>query len=155
MKKSDREIMEILEAFDATMNANSAAELAGSIRRRCAGMSRARARDAGRPVTGSSRRERITDPFVGKIEEWVDRARGKVRADVVHEQLVGLELTGTERSTRWVVAEAKRSWRAGSRRKYRLWIAEQFDWGQGRRPRPGQGGAGDVAVLRVAGVVAL
>lgn len=134
MKKSDREIMEILEAFDATKSANSAAELAGvdpkTVRRYV------RARDAGRPVTGSSRRERITDPFLGKIEEWVDRTRGKVRADVVHERLVGLGFTGTERSTRRAVAEAKRAWRAGNRRTYRPWITEpalwlQFDWGQG------------------------
>lgn len=66
------------------------------------------ARDAGRPVTGPSRRERITDPYAGKIEEWVDRTRDKVRADVVHERLVGLGFTGTERSTRRAVAEAKR-----------------------------------------------
>lgn len=134
MKKSDREIMEILEAFDATKSANSAAGLAGvdpkTVRRYVA------ARDAGRPVTGPSRRERITDPFVDKIEEWVDRSRGKVRADVVHERLVGLGFTGTERSTRRAVAEVKRAWRAGNRRTYRPWITEpglwlQFDWGQG------------------------
>jgi len=48
MKKSDREIMEILEAFDATGCAHSAAALAGvdpkTVRRYVA------ARDAGRPV---------------------------------------------------------------------------------------------------------
>lgn len=142
MKKSDREIMEILEAYDATENANSAAELAGvdpkTVRRYVA------ARDAGGPVAGPSRRERITDPFAGKIEEWVDRSRGKVRADVVHERLVGLGFTGTERSTRRAVAEAKRVWRAGRRRTYRPWISEpglwlQFDWGQGPKV-PGSDG---------------
>lgn len=134
MKKSDREIMEILEAFDATRNANSAAELAGvdpkTVRRYVA------ARDAGEPVTGPSRRERITDPFLPKIEEWVERTKGKVRADVIHERLVGLGFSGTERSTRRAVAGAKRAWRAGNRRTYRPWITEpglwlQFDWGQG------------------------
>ena len=134
MKKSDREIMEILEAFDVTGSANSAAELAGvdpkTVRRYVA------ARDAGAPVTGPSRRERILDPFAGKIEEWVDRSAGKVRADVVHQRLVGLGFTGTERTTRRAVAEAKRAWRAGRRRTYRPWITEpglwlQFDWGQG------------------------
>jgi hypothetical protein len=39
VKKSDREIMEILEAFDATGCAHSAAGIAGWIRRRCAAMS--------------------------------------------------------------------------------------------------------------------
>jgi hypothetical protein len=75
VKKSDREIMEILEAFDATQNANSAAELAGvdpkSVRRYVA------QRDAGRPMLGSLRRERITDPFLPKIEEWAERTKGR------------------------------------------------------------------------------
>ena len=51
VKKSDREIMDILEAFDATECAHSAAQLAGAdpktVRRYVA------ARDAGVPVTGS------------------------------------------------------------------------------------------------------
>ncbi len=53
MKKSDREIMEILEAYDATESAHSAAQLAGvdpkTVRRYVA------ARDQGRPVTGADR----------------------------------------------------------------------------------------------------
>lgn len=134
MKKSDREIMEILEAYDATSSAHSAAQLAGvdakTVRRYVA------ARDAGAPVTGPGRRGRITDPFLPKIEEWVERSAGKVRADVVHERLVGLGFTGNERSTRRAVAQAKGAWRAGRRRSYRPWITEpglwlQFDWGQG------------------------
>jgi predicted DNA-binding transcriptional regulator YafY len=50
MKKSDRDIMEILEAYDTTGNAHSAAQLAGvdpkTVRRYVA------ARDAGMPLTG-------------------------------------------------------------------------------------------------------
>lgn len=134
MKKSDRDIMEILEAFDTTGSAHSAAQLAGvdpkTVRRYVT------ARDAGRPVTGPSRRVRVTDPFLGKIEEWVEKSRGAVRADVVHERLVGLGFVGSERSTRRAVAGVKRAWRAGHRRTYRPWITEpglwlQFDWGQG------------------------
>ena len=49
MKKSDRDIMEILEAYDTTGNAHSAAQLAGvdpkTVRRYVA------ARDAGIPLT--------------------------------------------------------------------------------------------------------
>lgn len=136
MKKSDREVMEILEAFDATGSAHSAAQLAGvdpkTVRRYV------RARDAGRPVTGPSRRPRMIDPYLPKVEEWVDRSLGKIRADVVHERLVTLGFTGTERSTRRAVAEAKAAWRAGNRRTYRPWITEpglwlQFDWGEGPR----------------------
>lgn len=136
MKKCDREIMEILEAYDATGSAHSAAQLAGvdpkTVRRYVA------ARDAGRRVTGPARRPRIIDQHVAKIEEWVERSAGKVRADVIHERLVAMGFTGTERTTRRAVAEAKAAWKAGHRRTYRPWITEpglwlQFDWGEGPR----------------------
>jgi len=134
MKKCDREIMEILEAFDATESAHSAAQLAGvdpkTVRRYVA------ARDAGRPVSGPARRPRMIDEHLPKIEEWVERSKGKVRADVIHERLLAMGFTGTERTTRRAVAEAKAAWRAGNRRTYRPWITEpglwlQFDWGEG------------------------
>jgi transposase len=134
VKKSDREIMEILEAFDATGCAHSAAGIARvdpkTVRRYVA------ARDEGRAVTGPGRRPRIIDPYLDKIEEWVDRSEGKVRADIIHERLEGLGFSGDERTTRRAVAEAKAAWRAGHRRTYRPWIAEpglwlQFDWGNG------------------------
>ncbi len=74
---------------------------------------------------------------------WVDRSGGKLRADVAHDKLVGLGYTGSERSTRRAVAEAKRAYRAGHRRVFKPWIPEpgmwlQFDWGQG----PSIGGRG-------------
>jgi transposase len=134
VKKSDREIMEILEAFDATGCAHSAAGIAGvdpkTVRRYVA------ARDEGRPVTGVSRRPRIVDLYLAKIEEWVDRSQGKVRADIVHQRLRAVGFSGDERTTRRAVAEVKAAWRAGNRRTYRPWIAEpglwlQFDWGAG------------------------
>jgi hypothetical protein len=146
VKKSDREIMEILEAFDATGCAHSAAQIAGvdpkTVRRYVA------ARDAGRPVDGTVQRLKIIDPFLGKVEEWVDRSDGTVRADVVHGRLQALGFNGDERTTRRAVAEAKQAWRSGNRRRYRPWITEpglwlQFDWGTGPvvfgpdgRPRP-------------------
>ena len=134
MKKSDREIMEILEAFDATGSAHSASRLAGvdpkTVRAYVA------VRDAGRAVSGPGRRERLIDPFLAKLEEWVDRSQGAVRADVVHERLVVLGFAGDERTTRRAVAEVKARWQAGHRRTYRPWITEpglwlQFDWGAG------------------------
>jgi len=88
VQKSDREIMEILEAFDATGCAHSAAQLAGvdpkTVRRYVA------ARDAGRPIEATVWRAKIIDPFLAKIEELVDRSDGNVRADVVHQRLQGL-----------------------------------------------------------------
>jgi transposase len=134
VKKDAREIMEILEAFDATGCAHSAAPLAGcdpkTVRHWVA------RRDQGLPVPGSAQRPRLIDPFLDQIEDWVDRSKGQVRADVVHERLVVVGFTGDERTTRRAVAEAKDRWRAGHRRTYRPWITEpgmwcQFDWGAG------------------------
>lgn len=134
MKKSDREIMEILEAFDATGCAHSAAALAGvdpkSVRRYVA------KRAAGEPLDGPVKRVRIVDAFVPKIEEMVTTSDGAVPADVAHERLVAMGFTGDERTTRRAVAQAKAAYRDGHRRSYRRWITEpglwlQFDWGQG------------------------
>jgi hypothetical protein len=82
------------------------------------------ARDEGQPVAGPAKRPRLIDPFLAKIEEWVDRSEGKVRADVVHERLAGLGFIGDERTIRRAVAGAKERWRAGRRRRYRPWITE-------------------------------
>ncbi|MGH3830753.1 MAG: hypothetical protein ACRDRS_09950 [Pseudonocardiaceae bacterium] len=45
----------------------------------------------------------------------MDRSRGHVRADVVHERLVAVGFDGDERTTRRAVAEVKARWRAGHR----------------------------------------
>lgn len=83
MKKSDREIMEILEAFDATGCAHSAAGLAGvdpkTVRRYVA------KREAGEPVDAAVARPKLIDPFLEKIEELVETSEGEIRADVTHE----------------------------------------------------------------------
>jgi transposase len=146
VKKSDREIMEILEAFDATGCAHSAAPLAGvdpkTVRRYVA------ARDAGRPVDEPVQRPKLIDSFLPKVEELVEQSQGAVRADVVHERLQALGFGGDERTTRRAVAQVKAAYRDGHRRQYRPWITEpglwlQFDWGTGPvvfgpdgRPRP-------------------
>jgi transposase len=149
VKKSDREIMEILEALDATGVAHSAAPLCDAdpktVRRY------ARARDLGRPVTEPVPRPKLIDPFLGKVEEWVERSEGKVRADVVHERLAAMGFSGNERTTRRAVAAAKASWRAGHRRTYRPWITEpglwlQWDWGCGP-PVPGPDGSPRATLL--------
>ena len=141
--------MEILEAYDLTGSAHSAAALVGcdpkTVRRAV------ERRDRGLAVTGPGRRVRLIDPFAEKVEEWVDRSRGHVRADVVHERLVAVGFEGDERTTRRAVAEAKACWRAGHRRTYRPWITEpgmwcQFDWGEGPMV-PWAGGAARATLL--------
>lgn len=136
LTKSDREIMEILEAFDLTRCAHSAAKLAGVDEKTVARY--VALRDAGRDPLVPAGRARSIDRFMDKIEELVEKSQGRVRADVVHERLVAMGFDGADRSTRRAVAEAKEAWKDGRRRKYRPWVPEpgmwlQFDWGEGPR----------------------
>jgi transposase len=128
--------MEILEAYDSTRCAWSAAQLAGcdikTVQRYVA------IRDAGGNPHARIRRARSIDVFLEIIEQKVDKAQGKVRADVIHQDLVAMGFTGSERTTRRVVADIKAAWRAGHRRRYRPWVPEigmwlQWDWGEGPR----------------------
>ena len=136
MTKSGREIMEILEAYDLTGCAHSAAQLAGTDRKTV--LRYVALRQAGADPAERQGRPRSADPFVSKVEELVDRSSGKIRADVVHRRLTAMGYAGSERTTRRAVAEAKAAWRAGHRRTYRPWIPEpgmwlQWDWGEGPR----------------------
>jgi transposase len=131
--------MEILEAFDLTRCAWSAAELVGCDHKTVARY--VALRDAGADPTAPPRRLREIDPFLAKVEELVDRSAGKIRADVVHDRLAVMGYQGSDRSTRRAVAELKAAWRAGHGRRYRPWVPEpgmwlQFDWGDG--PKIGQ-----------------
>jgi transposase len=136
--KSREEIMQILEAFDLTGSYKAAGELAGCSHHTVAGW--VAKRDGGLlPAPAEpARRERIIDPWLPKIEEWVERSKGKVRADVAFRNLCRLGFCGSERTVRRAVAEAKEAYRAGKRRIYRPWIPEpgmwaQWDWGEGPR----------------------
>ena len=106
-----------LEAYDLTRCAHSAALLVGcdekTVTRYVA------VRDAGRDVGEWERRSRMIDPFLSKIEELVEASQGRIRADVVHEKLTAMGFSGTDRTTRRAVAEAKTAYRDGHRRKYR------------------------------------
>jgi transposase len=132
--KSDRERMEILEAFDLTRCYWSAGELAGCDHKTVEHY--IEIRDAGGDPFARPRRPRLVDPFLEKIEELVERSHGHIRADVVHARLVAMGFTGDERTTRRAVAEAKEAYAAGHRRTYRPWVPEpgmwaQYDWGHG------------------------
>jgi hypothetical protein len=57
--------------------------------------------DAAGGVPGARERGRPTvDPFAGKIVEWVERSRGKIRADRAHERLVLMGYRGSRRDLR-------------------------------------------------------
>ena len=133
--KSREEIMNMLEAFDLTGSLRGAGELAGVSHHTVARY--VAKRDAGELFGGGPRRrERIIDPFLAKIEEWVERSGAKIRADVAFDKLTALGYTGSERTVRRAVAEVKANHRRGRRRVYRPWIPEpgmwaQWDWGAG------------------------
>jgi hypothetical protein len=127
--------MEILEAYDLTGSLRDAAELAGSSHHTVASLVAARERGELTPGR-AERRDMLVDPNREKLEEWVDRSRGKVRADVAHEKLIPLGYSGSERTTRRAVAEAKTAYWAGRWRVHRPWVAEpgmwfQYDFGDG------------------------
>jgi transposase len=133
--KFSGEIMEILEAYDLTGSYRTAAQLAG-----CSHHTVARyvaLRDHGSvPEQERGSRERLIDPYLPKIEEWIERSSGKLRADVAHQKLTALGYEGSRRTTRRAVAAAKGAYQEGRRRVYRPWIAEpgmwmQWDYGEG------------------------
>lgn len=128
--------MEILEAFDLTRCAHSAARLSGVDEKTVARY--VAIREAGGDPLTRARRPRKIDEFLPKIEELVEASAGRIRADVVHRRLAAMGFAGTDRTTRRAVAAAKAAWRAGHRRTYRPWVPEpgmwiQLDWGEGPR----------------------
>jgi transposase len=135
--KNSEEVMEILEAFDLTGTLRGAAELVGCDHKTVAHWVRAR-EEAGGGLAVSTRPRPRVDRFAEKIEEWVDRSRGKIRADVAHQRLVAMGYVGSERTTRRAVAEVKRRWRQEHGRRTRPWVVEpglwmQWDYGDGPR----------------------
>ena len=74
MTKSDREVMEILEAYDLTRCAHSAARLCGVDEKTVARY--VAIRDAGGDPFTRPRRVRAIDPFLPKVEEWVEDVAG-------------------------------------------------------------------------------
>jgi transposase len=137
--KSDREIMEILEAYDLTRCAHSAGQLAGCDPKTVKRYVALRDVGGGDPFARAvAPRPKLIDSFLPKVEELVEHSKGKIRADKVHERLAALGFSGTERTTRRAVRAAKEAYRAGRRRSYRPWVPEpglwlQFDWGDGPR----------------------
>jgi len=103
--KTSEEIMEILEAYDLTGGLRAAAALAGCDHKTVAHY--VALREAGHVPGGRPRRATSLDELLPKIEEWVERSKGAIRADVVHHKLAAMGFAGSERTTRRAVAEAK------------------------------------------------
>ena len=107
----------MLDAYDLTGSFRDAAEVAGCSHHTVARYVAAREKAGPREVPVV--RSQLIDPFLDKVEEWVDRSHGKVRADRVHAKLVWLGYGGSERTTRRAVAELTIVWTAGRRRVHR------------------------------------
>jgi hypothetical protein len=126
--KKTEEIMEILAAYDLTGSFRDAAALVGGDQHTVAHY--VRARDSGQLTTATpQQRDQLIDPFRDKIEEWVDASHGRIRA-VAQRKLEPMGYTGSERTTRRAVAEAKATYRAGHRRRFRPWLPEPGLWFQ-------------------------
>ena len=122
------------EAFDLTGSLRDAGELSGVSHHTVARY--VAARDAGALSDRAAVRAQLIDEFLPKIEEWVERSRGKVRADVAHDKLIALGYGGSERTTRRAVAQVRRNFRVGRVRVHRPWVTEpgmrvQYDFGDG------------------------
>ena len=92
--KSREEIMNMLEAFDLCGSLRGPGELAGVSHHTVARY--VAERDAGELAGGGPRRRgRIIDPFLPKIEEWVERSHAKIRADRAFDKLTALGYTGS------------------------------------------------------------
>ena len=123
---SKEDVMEILESFDLTKSYRAAGLLCGVDHHTVAAKVAARAAglDPGEVVVSAS----VSEPFIDKIIEWVTASEGLVRADVVHDKLLAMGFTGSDRKTRRTVAVVKSEWRRGQHRIYRPWIPEPGLW---------------------------
>ena len=134
--KSAEEIMKILDAYDLTGSLRDAGELAGCSHHTVKRYVERRAVAGDAELGGAAGRPQLIDEYLDKVEEWVERSQGKVRADKAHEKLLALGYTGSERTTRRAVARVKKSYRAGNVRVHRPWVTEpgmwlQYDYGDG------------------------
>ena len=125
--------MEVAEMFDLTKSISATAQLCGVDRKT---VRRTLAARSGGAKTSYSERGKVSDPFEDKITEWIERSSGKIRADVVHEKLVVMGYSGSERTTRRVVNEVKRRYQKQTHRVYKPWITEpglwlQYDFAKG------------------------
>jgi hypothetical protein len=152
--KSAEEIMNILDAYDLTRSYRDAAELAGCSHHTVKHY--VDKRDAGGRLDQAAARRQLIDPFLAKVEELVERSKGKIRGDVVHEKLVALGYAGSERTTRRAGRTVRAAYKLGHTRVHRPWITEPGMWtGVRLRRGPEDRGGQDGPVLRLAGVVAV
>ncbi len=80
--------MNMLRAFDLTGSLRDAGELSGVSHHTVARY--VAAREAGVLSDRPAARPQLIDEFLPKIEEWIERSKGKLREDKAHEKLFAL-----------------------------------------------------------------
>ena len=133
--KSERTIMEILEAFDLVGTYSGAARLAGCAPNTVKRYVLARERGENVPV-GRKRRVGIVDAYRPKIEELVEQSQGQIEARVVFSRLVSMGYEGSRRVVERVVRACKDDYVAAHRRVHRPLVPSpgqwlQYDFGDG------------------------
>jgi transposase len=126
--------MEVLEVYDLTQSYRDTAQLCGVDHHTVARAVAQRAQ--GLAVAQAPAPSKLASAFIDKVDEWVTRSDGRIRADVVHEKLAAMGYVGSERTTRRVVAALKKSFRHSHHRVYKPWLTEpggwlQYDFGAG------------------------
>jgi hypothetical protein len=81
--KSAEEIMNILDAYDLTRSLRDAGELAGCSHHTVKHY--VDKREAAGRLDQAAARPQLIDPYLPKLEELVERSKGKIRADVAHD----------------------------------------------------------------------
>jgi len=127
--KDSQNSMEILEAYDLFGSYNGAANYSGcspnTVKRLV------QLRNAGELARcEQQKRPKSIDKFFSLVEEAVDKSRGKIRADRIHQRLKLLGYPGSMRTTRRAVAKAKQAWIKANERIYWPWIPEMGKWAQ-------------------------
>jgi transposase len=117
--KTAREELDIVNAYRATGSYRGAAALCGTTHKTARRVVERQQRGA-EPGRLSVRRERKTDPVRELVERRVRETDGRVSAKRLLPAARAAGYTGSDRTFRRAVAEAKRAWRR-QRRVYRPW----------------------------------
>ena len=129
--KDSTKVMNILESFDLYQSYNQTARACNCSPNTVKALVLAR-----KNGTLSSRGLRqssssiFSDTHTHLIRELVEASSGSIRADVVHQRLVGLEYKGSQRTTRRAVHKEKAKYRRDNARIYWPWVAEAGKWAQ-------------------------
>lgn len=124
--KTERLIRDTLEAFALYGSYRAAAKHVGCAPNTVKKFVLDRA--AGEPLPKRIVRAKLTDDYLDKITELVERSEGQIMAKKVHEVLVTMGYIGSSRSTARAVREAKNTYAAANQRVHKPWVPAPGQW---------------------------